>query len=436
MQNVTRQIGFYFKRIWLLCLMPVICLLTGCGGITADDIALATAVKQANCWPCTAYRVVWDAIGSVVTNAYPFMCQSALSILGLALMFWLMMTAIKLVGALKEPNLKEFIPKISSVLFKSFVVAAVLSSGPLAISVVDIIVTPVLTAFISLSRAILFAEPTIAKHFVSVGDFVSAIGNHLFFSSQIGSQVEDVIYRLYLAFNSGLALGGRMMLIPDFMSWIIGLFTMMTFFFFMLFFPLLFLEGFVNLGMIIVLFPIFLVAWVFPSSKEYIKRPWEILFQAAAQILITCIYVGVLVNVLKSYSNSFSLTKQLTDPALLLGIKNMSNSGLAFFALIFCMFKLSNDIPAITSFFVGDIARSGIAAKFAAMGRMLVGAGKVVVGAALASAGLGAVGKGMMADGAQSSKDALKNTFGDGNDGEGSAVSVGAEQAAQTRPKG
>lgn len=430
MQSVTRQIGSYLKGIQFLILMSFLCLLTGCAGFSANDIALATAVTQANCWPCTAYRVTWDAIGSATINTYPFMCRSALSILGLALMFWLMMTAIKILGALKEPNLKEYVPKISSVVFKAIVVAAVLSSGQLAISLADIIVTPVLTAFISLSRAILFAEPTIAKHFVSLSDFISSIGHYAFFSSKIGSQVEDVIYRLYLAFNSGLLLGARMMISPDFMMWLLGIFVMMTFFFFMLFFPLLFLEGFVNLGLIIVLFPIFLVCWVFPSTKEYIKRPWEILFQAAAQILITCIYVGVLVNVLKTYSNSFSLTKQLTDPALLLGVKNMSNSGLAFFALIFSMFKLSNDIPSITSFFVGDIARSGIAAKFAAMGRMALGAGKVVVGAALAGAGLGGIGKGMMADGLQSSKDALKNTFNDGGEG-GSSVNVGAEQAAQ-----
>lgn len=422
----------YFLKIGLFCLVAV--LLTGCVPLSSDDIAQVVAVKASNCWPCAAYKSVWNAIGGVATNAFPMVCSAALNLLGMGLMFWLMMTGIKLVSALKEPNLKEFIPKINAVLFKAIVVAVILSSSTYVIQILDMIVTPVLLGFVSLSRAVMFAEPTIAKHFASLSSLNDvAVGDYVLFSSTIGSQLQDVIYRLYLAFNSGIALGARMMLSIDTISWVLGLLVMLTFFFMMLFFPLLYLEGFITLGVVILLFPILLVGWVFPSTKSYIQEAGKILFQAAAQILITSIYVAVIVNVLKSYSSSFSLIKQITDPALLLGLKNMSNNGIAFFALILCMFKLSNDIPKVTSFLVGQqINRSVIMRKFMGFMNIITGVGKVAVGAALAGAGMGIVGKSMMQDGATSAKNAVMSSFRNSN--EESRGLSDAEKAGKPSP--
>lgn len=431
---------FHSKKALILLTVVGFCfVLSGCGAVDPNDIAMFVAIKKANCWPCTAYQVVWDAIGKSVQELFPGISKLALNGLGVGLLFWLAFTIGKFIATVKEPNIKEFTTTMSTVLFKAMVVSVILATPANTLAIVDLIVTPIITSFTDLSRAVLFAEPTIAKHFaaptfwdnvtssVITGDVTGLFGgsnpsysgitkDYPIFTSYLGNQVQDIIYRIYIAFNSGIALGARMAFTVDFISFITGVMIMLVFFYMMILFPLLFLEAFFMLGGIIILFPFLLAAWVFPSTKGYMKAVWDILFAATAQILITCIYVGVLVTVIKSYSSSFSLSKQLTDPALLLGLKNMSSNGLAFFALIYCMFKLSNDIPNITSFFVGEVNRSKMLAMFQKVQSLAASAGKFVAGAALTGAGAGAIGKGLMASAA---KDTAKSVsqFGTAEDG-------------------
>lgn len=408
------------KACIFLLLLNVCLLLSGCVSLNPEEIAMFVAVKKSNCWPCTAYRVVWDAIGNGVDALFPRISKLALNTLGVALLFWTAFTVGKLVATVKEPNIKEFTTNFFKVLFKAFIVSVILVTPESTLAIIDLIVTPIITSFTSLSRAVLFAEPTIAKHFAAPSSFADISKDYPIFTSYLGNQIQDIIYRIYIAFNSGIALGARMLISIDFVSWITGLFIMIVFFYMMLLFPLLFLESFFMLGAVIILFPFFLVAWIFPSTKSYANSSWGILFSAVFQILMTCVYIGILVSVIKTYSSSFSLSKQLTDPALLLGLKNMSNNGIAFFALIYCMFKLSNDIPNITDFFVGEVNRSQILAAFSKAQSLAVSAGQFVAGAALVGTGAGAaIGKGLMTSAAAKSAKTVSE-FGTGEEGSGS----------------
>ncbi len=405
------------KKAWIFCRLFALCfLLGGCNIFSPEDLSLLLLVTKDNCWACSAYKVVWEAIGDTVQSVFPHITVIGLNTLGVGLLFWIAFNVGKLVVAVKEPNLKEFITGFAAVLFKSFVVAVILMGSDQALQVLDMFITPIITSFVSLSTLILFSEPTIATHFAAPTSDIIITADYPIFTAHLGSLVEDVIYRIYVAFNSGMALGGRIMLSVDFVSQMTGLMVILVFFYMMLLFPMLFLESFIHLGAITVLFPLFLVAWVFPATKSYIKTAWDVLFQAMAQILITCIYIGVLVTVIKSYSSASSLSQQLTDPALLLGIKNMSNNGLAFFALIYSMFKLSNDIPKITSFFVGEVNRSTMLKYFGRMQNVGMGMGKMVAGAALIGTGVGAAsGKGLMQSGVKDTMTAIKS-FAEGPD--------------------
>ncbi len=430
--------NIHFLKNKALILISMCCLLftTGCTQLNPAEIALWTKINEATCWPCTLYAAVWEAIGFTVEELLPSCASMALDTLGIALSFWLAFTVLKLASSIKAPKISDFSINIATVCFKAVIVAVILMNNDYMFELFDTIVAPVMSAFISLSKEILFSESTIAQYFEGFDLSSSINNNRMIFTDEVGNQINDVIFSIYAAFNSGVYLGARIAFTFNIASFFIGIFIMFTFFYLMLFFPLLFAEGFIIFGVIMVLVPFLLVAWVFPSTKQYIKPAWTLLLSSVVQILITCIYIGVLITVVNAYSTEFSISKQLTDPALILGVQNMSNNALGFFALLYCMFKISNDIPNITSIIFNEINRSRIVDMFRGIQKTAQNMGTMAAGVAIGAAGGGAVASAMMNQGAQGLADNMKEIMsgqykpeeGEGGNANQDAINAAAAQ--------
>ncbi len=401
---LSQNINIRFKALiqGIGCFV-LIAFLTGCQAVDPDLLTEMIQVKKENCWPCTGYKVVWEALSNLTQNAFPKACEWALNVLGVALLFWIAFTVGKFVVALKEPNVKEFITTMATVLFKAMVVGAILLTPDNTMSVLDIVATPVLAGIVDLARGIMFADSDIAKYFSAASTYDPISTSSTLFSSDIGNQLQDIVYRIYLAFSSGIGLGARMLISMDMLSWGLGLFVMFVFFYLMLIVPLLFMETFIIIGIVFVMFPFFLVSYVFPSTKQFMKVAWDAIFVAVLQILITAVYLTVLIYVVKIYSGNFSIGKQMTDVMLLTGLKSMTTSALAFFALIYCMFKMTNDIPMITSFLANAGVNRSQILKFAqSFTSLATNAGKFIAGAAMVGTGVGSgMGSALMADSAR-----------------------------------
>ncbi len=416
--------------------MGMVCLLlfalSGCTAALPEEIAGLVAVKKENCWPCTGYKVVWEGLAKLTNAVYPIMSGWALNFLGVALLFWLIFTVNKYIMAVKEPNIKDFISSIAMILFKAVVVAAILITPENTMAVLDLVVTPAITAFVELSKAIMFSDSGLAKNFAGKIEYEAIETSSTLFASNVGNQLQDIVYRVYLGFNSGIALGARMLISIDMVSWAMGFFTMFVFFYLMLVIPLIFMEGFIIVGIVFVMFPFFLVSYVFPVTKTYLKVAWEALFVAVMQILITCIYLTVLLSVIKTYSKDFTIGKQLTDFMFMTGLKDMTGSSLAFFALVYCIFKMANDIPSMTTFLTGSFNRSQTVQMVRNYTGIATNAGKFVLGAAMVGSGVGAVhGKAMMTDATAGLGRSLTSgsAFTGNPDDPASNVNAAAEQA-------
>ncbi len=424
-----KNINIRFESLIKGMMCMLLLFLTGCTSATPEELRELIAVQKENCWPCTGYKVVWEALANLTNSAFPEMCGWALDFLGVALLFWITFTVGKFLVALKEPNIKDFITNMAMVLFKSFVVAVILMTPENTMYILDLIVTPTIQAFVNLARAMMFSDPELAKNFASGSSYDPITTESALFASAVGNQLQDVVYRIYLGFSSGIALGARMLISLDMLSWGLGFFVMFVFFYLMLIFPLIFMEGFIIVGIVFVMFPFFLVSYVFPATKTFPKVAWEALFVAVMQIVITCVYLTILISVVKNYSDSFSIGKQLTDFMFITGLKTMTNSALAFFALIYCMFRMASDIPVMTSFLTGTFNRSQTLAMVKSFTGFTKHAGKFIAGAAMVGTGVGSsMGTALMSDaGREMTQDFKGAVFGVGGDSGGG---VTAEQAA------
>lgn len=460
----TKMFHIGIKKVITLCLLFVpLILLTGCSNLLTPEsidkiikygknasgigtgVGLLGSITESTtqCWPCSTFIVTWNAIGEAYSNLYTPTSQMARLLLGVGLLFWLSLTIGKMVCQLKEPNLKDYIPKIAGVLFKAACVGIILSSPKYTVTVINLFMEPILTGTIYISKLVLpndlDTESTIldilsAFSFPStlIGSVVTdTIHNNPVFTKEIGETMRDVIYNLFDVLKGGFVLGGKMMFQIDPMGVASGVLILCTFFYFMFYFPLLLLEGFLSLGVALILFPFFMAGWVFPSTKNYMNEVIKIIFQSVAQILVTCIYISVIIAIIQANHDMFSITRMVSDPLLITGIGNMNNNGLAFLGMIFCLFKLTNDIPSITSYFVGEMNKSMIARHFSKMQNLMASGAKMVVGSAMVGTGvLGSVGKAMVAQGA-------RDTLGEATKMESSeAQQTTGDIREQTRPNG
>ncbi len=373
------------KVLYLSILFMPVLLLTGCGslGLTADNLSMGATLLTGGCWPCTMFRSVWEAIGSAFGSTIKVTSKLASILLGAGLLFWLTLTIGKMIASLKEPNMKDFIPKIVAILFKALAVGLIVNSPNFLIYILDLLISPVMEGCTNVALTIIGKESDWFKV-----PFSDVEKNYAIFTKNIGSQLQNVVYQMYLQFRGGFFLGARMMMHWELMAIITGGLIMCMFFYFMMFFPLVILEGFVSIGVALILFPILLVGWVFPPTKGYISESFKVFFQGISQVLVTAIYISIIVAIIEEYSDAFSITKSLSDPALLAGLTNMSNNGLAMLGLIYAMFKLTNDIPNITSYFVGEMNRSSIVSAFSKTFQIAGKVGMIAMGGALAGTGI------------------------------------------------
>ena len=463
MKNFFNQIRFKKGITLLLLLFPLLCL-TGCNNLLTPEnisellkhgskagaatggigVLLGLVESTTQCWSCSVFTVTWNAIGEAYQALYAPASKMARMLLAVGVLFWLTFTIGKMVSQLKEPNMKDILPKIFSVLFKAACVGIILSAPLYVQKIITIFMEPIMQGTIFVSRLVLPNNLEVESTLLSVLSFFSfpslsisglldeEIKNYPVFSSQIGEALSGVIYNLFDTFKGGFALGAKMMFQVDVFGVASGTLILATFFYFMFYFPLLLLEGFMGLGVSLILFPFFLVGWVFPSTKGYLTEVFKLIFQSVAQILVTCIYIGIIIAIIDANHLMFSPTKMVTDPTLITGIGNMNNNGLAFFGMILCLIKLTNDIPNVTSYFVGEMNKSTIAKTFSKMQALMASVAKMAVGSAMAGTGvLSSVGKAMAV---QAGREAIQTgTSISGNDTNGVSSGDMIEQTKRNK---
>ena len=316
-----------------------------------------------NCWPCILYDAAFSALDKGIIALTYDMTHHAIIILGFGLLFWLLFKVGTFVVSVKEPNVKRFVQSVMIVLFKAILVAALLlNPGDYIAFIAHLIVQPVLLTFAEIIRQVLTSDTDVAQRLLTPSDItgtVSSTGASIQIFGDTKIYILDIIYRITVALRSGVALGMTILREPGLLGILFGLLIMLIFFNLLLRFPLLFIDSFIRLGVIIILSPFLFVAWVFPPTKSMIRKGWDILFGAMVTILFGSIFISLMVYLIlvyteRSYPAALSVARQTADPSMVSGIHNFKTNALAFFVLLLAMNALANHIPKMASRFGGD----------------------------------------------------------------------------------
>lgn len=374
-----------------------------------------------NCWPCTLYKAVFDSMGHLTVQTYGMACRSALMLLAAGWLFWIAFKTMKMLFSLKQPNFKQFWVDILTVLFKMLVVVAIIASPDAVIYTLNIILTPIMTAFVELSRIVIYADPNIQSVFKMPENFINMGGevtsDYPLFSQSLGLQIQDLIYRVFVMLKGGMYLALYLFKQFTFMSVVLSVLLAWAFFVLMILFPFSLVEVFFKMGVIIILAPFIFVAWVFPATKGMVGKAWQIIIGGMIQVLITCTFVAFMMIVLTTFTEYlwpgfFSISRQMNDSKIVSDVQQLSVGTFSFFFVVLFVIKFSENINQFTTALGGESAQSEFVRFLTGLKNLAV-AGALALGAMAAQfiPGVGtAAGAAMAAAAKKKAEEGIKQT--------------------------
>lgn len=364
----------YFK---LFGILGVVLLMAGCDSNVPYNTDLFIASPD-NCWPCQMYMQAFKAMDGVLDNALPNICQNALSILYLALLFWLLFRVGRLVVSLSMPNMKKELASFVTVLFKAMIVAIFLHESTYLYDFFGgIVIQPIGQGFLEMANSTLTASKDLGLPTTGIpviGDIMEWIKNHTnsnstSMSSQmfgdLAQTVYSMIYQIYSALWANVGLGFQLWTSKGLSAAIAGLILIGGMFWLVIMMPLSFIDAFVRIGLIIILLPVLMVGWVFSYPEGIVKKVLHNLFAGFFDMLFCCIYITFLVSTFRVYENQelprlFSAQGQTQEGAFRTSAEGFGTDFIILTMLAWAMIKLASKIQNFSNYFFEGAEKSSI----------------------------------------------------------------------------
>lgn len=413
--------------------------LSGCGSwIDMPDISTEELYnRQKSCWTCEMFVNVFRVFGGesaaggveggregLITGTFKATFKGAQNLLLLAFAFWLLAKVIKLI--LSPGEMSGF---LSELLKKSLFVIigyAALSAPDKIHTLAGYIVYPIFGVFIDLAVSVL--ESGVAGEGGLSCSVSMESWQFTFHFNDFYAPLRCFLELVHSKIGNSMNLAARVMWNKDFGmgAFFIGLFMYAIFWLMDIILALSIIDSIFSIGIIMILMPLFIVAWIFEISRGYTKQAFKTVIGASSQCAVVSIFTAYTVS-------AFSTFTQETNRAITLGDveKNVTplieqtiaiqESGPGWMALVMCLFTFAG-IGKINGLLGNIIGTSS--SMFASVFRQMMAIGAVVGYAAAKTALSG----GMLA--VSAAKDVGKRTI------EGTRKIMQSEDDAGNNPGG
>ena len=312
---------FYLPVLTVLALMafasPAFASVCGIPGPQMMDWALS------NCLICDLVSLLLGAINTVATQSFDMMGDvgggPAISLMAIGFALWLGWHIGNYFINYKYPDPMEFMTELGRCAFRVTFIAAILML-PASLAV-DFIISPIITMATELILGLIntdimadiAANNSISgsKNFCVAALNDSGIGNGMALSPQVLNSIMCMVQSVYYEAAKGLIAGMGIVCnaqflnfiifsIPDVGMWIIGIIIIIVFMVITFTVSFGLVDYIVRIGFVLVMLPLLLVAWVFPITRQYTKRGWELFLNSLLCLVVMSIAVGLILKLLFS----------------------------------------------------------------------------------------------------------------------------------------
>lgn len=373
------------------------------------------------CWICDFTAILLNAINTVVTDGYTILSApgTSLSILAVGLALWLCWKCGNYFLNYKYADPRELMNEVGYCFLRCIIISSVLLFGTVSF-VFDTLIYPVIAGFMDLIMAIIGLDINVVDlgsktNYCKLAGSVDDLGvNGMAFSKQFMSGLVCMVQASYFEVVKGMAIGlgincesyghGFNLVIdfPDFSMWMIGGFIFILFFLISICYSFKVIDFFVHMAFAFVLLPLLMVAWVFPITRQYTKKAWDLFLYSLFGLLAVAMTLPIIIAMCgEVLGGSGEIDKYLNNnnmTDLYNYVYKAGTNWLLFFAVAFISILLLKTCTAIAGQFVqvsGGVQNNNIGdavgAKMVQTALQTVQAAVRVAKLAAASTGVGAV---------------------------------------------
>jgi|GEM_PF-3710375 len=277
-----------------------------------------------DCYICDFVSLLLGAINSVATQSFDMMGDvgggPAISLMAIGFALWLGWHVGNYFITYKYSDPMELVTEFGRCAFRVTFIAAILML-PAAIAV-DFIISPIITLATELILGLVNTDViadviadnklTGTENFCALALNDSGISNGMALSPQVLNSILCMIQAIYYETAKGLVVGlgifcrslGAFNLIifnlPDIGMLVIGAAIYIVFFVITISVSFALVDYIVRIGFVLIMLPLLLVAWVFPITRQYTKKGWDLFLNSLVALVAMAVAVGLLLKLLFS----------------------------------------------------------------------------------------------------------------------------------------
>ena len=306
------------KRIggMLLVLLAAMFLLSACSDApeaqntrAIDSAQVADAANadapKVDCWQGDVLNTIYDVIGGTIMKQYDKLCKGSLSLMMIGFAVWVALRLLKFVSSVTESSPAEIWNEIVHKAFICLLCAYLAYSSGTLLYVINFLLFPIYGAFLELGSLILAETQKQVESVMVFGEKVEfvikdmscTIGNNTQatldgFPSAYKETMSCMICVLVDKLRMGRQMALTAMSMSGFLPWITGLLVYSIFYVVGFAFVFYLVDSVFRFGMMILMLPIFIMAYAFGPTKKWTGIGFTNIMHSAAFMMAFSIIIA------------------------------------------------------------------------------------------------------------------------------------------------
>lgn len=302
------------QKLWVMLFTLLMVLFSSAAfasGIThgriSDCPVLSEVVKEyEECWTCTVFMMFFDASNAFAGHVATVIEGPAIQLLGAMLLVWLSFNVAVFFNSVGDtPDLGEFATKVGGMMFRAAFAVAFLTGG--SEIAFGYFIEPVLTDSANLANSLVTAatKPGGDQLITAVSPKKAALsdGARTAMNGMIGGLGDGLREAQAMAqslrcgagywYETPWPLDWVVEYIPNPLMWLLGCVLGAFFWVISLIFPMVLMDAIFRIGLMVGMAPVFVVAWVFPATRNYAKVAFDIILHACILFVVMALVMNM-----------------------------------------------------------------------------------------------------------------------------------------------
>lgn len=371
---MNKKLDIYKLGRLLMILLAAVFLLSACSNqsIQATSPAEAQSAEELqsageSCWQGKVLKTIYNTIGILIMSQFEKLTAGSMSVMMIAFAVWMAIRLLKFVSSVREDSPAQIWNEIIKKAFICVFCGSLAYSSETLLYVINTLLFPIYAAFLDFGSQILALTPNVIREVTVFGhkiDFLSNDGMQLScaitgnvtadltgfpsaFSDSMNCMICQVVDRMRMGRGIALismSMFGALPFFTGLLLWIIFYVVGFGFVFYLV-------DSVFRFGMMILMLPIFIMAYAFGPTKKWTKIGFENIMNSAAFMMAFSIIIATVLIALTDLIDKNSNIFNPDNPQL--HTHNLSVATLCLLLIGFLVFGSMGVSQQLTSSIIG-----------------------------------------------------------------------------------